>query len=314
VRRAARIGSVFVVAAVLACGAAASASAASTAREVAASLRSDPVFVDQSQGGLVTVPQRGQLRLRIVHADIGRIQIAVVAEKSAERAGGVGALANAIDQAMPGRRGSLLVTNGSNFHVVTSHSVVEPTAAAVRAAVEAHRDEGLDAQLLAAVDGIAEVDPGAERDLSNPPPSLPATPRPNQIADDVDEGVRIGVFIVAAAIALPFLIGTIVFLMALRRRRGAVRDREEINEDDARGELVALGEELQSLDPDVDMPNASARGREEYERALNLYDRANRLLLKDDPSEVELYEARRSIEEGRERLAAARDALGSGQT
>jgi hypothetical protein len=314
VRRAARIGSVFVVAAVLACGAAASASAASTAREVAASLRSDPVFVDQSQGGLVTVPQRGQLRLRIVHADIGRIQIAVVAEKSAERAGGVGALANAIDQAMPGRRGSLLVTNGSNFHVVTSHSVVEPTAAAVRAAVEAHRDEGLDAQLLAAVDGIAEVDPGAERDLSNPPPSLPATPRPNQIADDVDEGVRIGVFIVAAAIALPFLIGTIVFLMALRRRRGAVRDREEINEDDARGELVALGEELQSLDLDVDMPNASARGREEYERALNLYDRANRLLLKDDPSEVELYEARRSIEEGRERLAAARDALGSGQT
>jgi hypothetical protein len=314
VRRAARIGSVFVVAAVLACGAAASASAASTAREVAASLRSDPVFVDQSQGGLVTVPQRGQLRLRIVHADIGRIQIAVVAEKSAERAGGVGALANAIDQAMPGRRGSLLVTNGSNFHVVTSHSVVEPTAAAVRAAVEAHRDEGLDAQLLAAVDGIAEVDPGAERDLSNPPPSLPATPRPNQIADDVDEGVRIGVFIVAAAIALPFLIGTIVFLMALRRRRGAVRDREEINEDDARGELVALGEELQSLDLDVDMPNASARGREEYERALNLYDRANRLLLKDDPSEVELYEARRSIEEGRERLAAARGALGSGQT
>ena len=33
------------------------------------------------------------------------------------------------------------------------------------------------------------------------------------------------------------------------------------------------------------------RGREEYERALNLYDRANRLLLKDDPSEVERYAA-----------------------
>ena len=45
------------------------------------------------------------------------------------------------------------------------------------------------------------------------------------------------------------------------------------------------------------------------ERALDLYDRANRLLLKDDPSEVELYEARRSIEEGRKRVAAARDAL-----
>jgi hypothetical protein len=292
----------------------AAASAASTAREVAASLRSDPVFVDESQSGLLTVPQRGELRLRIVDADIGRIQIAVVAPESAQRAGGLGALANAIDQAMPGRRGSLLVTTGTGFHVVTSHAVVNPTAAAVRAAVESHRDEGLDAQLLAAVDGIAEVDPGAERDLNVPPPSAPATPGPDDFSDDIGEGVRIGVLLVAAAIALPFLIGTIVFLMALRRRRAAVHDREQIDEGDARDQLVALGEELQALDLDVDMPNASPRGREEYQRALDLYDRANRLLLKDDPSEVELYEARRSIEEGRERLAAARDALGAGQT
>jgi hypothetical protein len=128
----------------------------------------------------------------------------------------------------------------------------------VRAAVESHRSEGLGAQLLAAVDGIAEVDPGADSDLNVPPPSAPAMPRPDDVGDDI--------------------------------------------------------EELQALDIDVDMPNASPRGREEYERALDLYDRANRLLLKDDPSEVELYEARRSIEEGRTRLAAARDALGAGQT
>ncbi|HEX6653207.1 MAG TPA: hypothetical protein VF072_10720 [Thermoleophilaceae bacterium] len=309
-RLAARIGGVLVLAAVLACAGAASASAAASAREVAAALRSDPVFVDESQSGLLTVPQRGQVRLRIVDADIGRIQIAVVASQSAERAGGVGALANAIDQAMPGRRGSLLVTNGSNFHVVTSHAVVDPTAAAVRAAVETHQDEGLDAQLLAAVDGIAEVDPGAERDLNAPPPSAPATPSADDVGDDISSGVRIGLFIVAGAIALPFLIGTIVFLMALRRRRAAAHDREQIDEGDARHALVALGEDIQSLDLDVDMPNASARGRDEYRRALDLYDRANRLLLKDDPSEVELYEARRSIEEGRKRLTAARNALG----
>jgi hypothetical protein len=288
--------------------------AASTAREVAGSLRSDPVFVDDSQSGLLTVPQRGQLRLRIVDADIGRIQIAVVAPESAERAGGLRELANAIDQAMPGRRGSLLVTTGSTFHVVTSHAVVKPTAAAVRAGVESHRDEGLDAQLVAAVDGIAQVDPGADGDLNNPPPSAPATPGPSNLDDDIGEGVRIGLLIVAAAIALPFIIGTIVFVMALRRRRAAEHDRERLDEGDARDELVVLGEELQALDLDVDMPNASPRGREEYQRALDLYDRANRLLLKDDPSEVEMYEARRSIDEGRKRLAAARDALGAGQT
>jgi hypothetical protein len=301
--------------AAIACAAPANASAAATAREVAASLRSDPVFVDESQSGLLTVPQRGQLRLRIVDQDIGRIQIAVVAQESAERAGGVGALANAIDGAMgAGRRGSLLVTNGSNFHVVTSHRVVDPTAAAVRAAVESHRSEGLSAQLLAAVDGIAEIDPGAEADVNAPAIEIPSVDRGSDPDDVVGDSVKIGVYVVAAAIALPFLIGAFVFALAMRRRRAAFHDREQIVEGDARSELVALGEELQALDLDVNMPNASARGREEYEQALNLYDRANRLLLKDDPSEVQLYEARRSIEEGRKRLAAARDAFGARTT
>jgi hypothetical protein len=314
VRLSARIGGALVLATAIACWAAASASAAATAREAATALRSDPVYVAESQSGLLTVAQRGQVRLRIVDADIGRIQIAVVSPGSAQRAGGLGALANAIDQAMPGRRGSLLVTTGSGFHVVTSHRVVEPTAAAVRSAVESHRSEGLDAQLLAAVDGIAEVDPGADSDLNAPPPSTPATPRPHNVDDDIGDDFRIGLLIVAAAIALPFLIGAVALLMALRRRRAAAQDREELDEGDARDGLVALGEELEALDLDVDMPKASPRGREEYERALNLYERANRLLSKRDPSEVEMYEARRSIEEGRTRLAAARDALGAGQT
>jgi hypothetical protein len=302
-----RVGLALLVATVSACCATATASAAATA------LRSDPIYVAESQSGLLTVPQRGKLRLRIVDDDIGRIQIAVVSPRSAERAGGLRALANAIDQAMPGRRGSLLATTGENFYVVTSHAVVEPTAAAVRAAVESHSSEGLDAQLLAAVDGIAEVDPGADSDLNAPPVSAPAGARAHDVNDDIGDGLRIGLLIVAAAIALPFLIGAIALLMALRRRRAAVEDREQLDEGDARDELLALGEELESLDLDVDMPNASAQGRDEYERALNLYDRANRLLSKHEPSDVERDEARRSIQEGRAQLAAARDALGAGR-
>ena len=74
-------------------------------------------------------------------------------------------------------------------------------------------------------------------------------------------------------------------------------------------ELVALGEDIRALDLDVDMPGVSQRARDEYERALGLYDRANQLLAGDDPIEVELYEARRSVEEGRARLATARGEL-----
>ena len=100
-----------------------------TVRGIAAALRTDPVYVADSQSRLLTVPQRGRVRLRIVRKDIGRIQIAVVSPEGAQRAGGIGGLANAIDQAMPGRRGALVATTGSAFHVVTSHGVVEPVVA-----------------------------------------------------------------------------------------------------------------------------------------------------------------------------------------
>jgi hypothetical protein len=289
------------------------ASAGSTVREIAAALRADPVYVADSESRQLTVLQRGRVRLRIVRHDLGRIQIAVVSTRTAERAGGLNELANAVDQAMPGRRGALILTTGSAFHVVTSHGVVGPTAAALRAAVESNRRRGLDAQLLAAVDGIAQVDPGAGADVNAPAPSLPSgAPEPDNTVDEVGDSFRLGVLIVAAAIALPFLLGAIALLLAWRRRREAAQDREQLERGDARDELVALGEEIQALDLDVEMPNASLRGRDEYDRALKLYDRANQLLAQKDPSEVELYEARRSLEEGRSRIAEARDALAAG--
>jgi hypothetical protein len=290
----------------------AGAAAGSSVREIAAGLRTDPLYVADSQSRLLTVAERGKVRLRIVRRDIGRIQIAVVSPRSAERAGGLGELANAVDQAMPGRRGSLVVTTGSAWHVVTSHGVVGPTAAALRTAVVANRERGLAAQLLAAVDGIAEVDPGAGADANAPSPGLPTAAgggQSNDVGDDIGDSFRLGVLIVAAAIALPFILGVLVFLAGWRRRREAAQDRETLQRGDARDELIALGEEIQALDLDVEMPNASPHGRDEYERALKLYDRANQLLQKDDPSEVELYEARRSLEEGRARLDAAREAL-----
>jgi hypothetical protein len=295
-------------AACLALAVPAEAVAGSTAREVAQALRGDPVYVAPKVRGLLSVPERGRLRLRIVRRDIGRIQIAVVPSGSAERAGGLNEFANAVDQAMPGRRGALLVTTGSAFHVITSHPVVNPTLAAVRTAVESNRPKGLYGQLLAAVDGIAEVDPGASADPAAPSPG-PAAPNDDEFLDDVGDSFRLGVLIVAAAIALPFMLGALGLLVVWRRRRAATEEREQLTARDARDELLVLGEEIRALDLDVDMPGVSQAARDEYERALSLYDRANQLLAGDDPSDIELYEARRSVEEGRARLAAARQAL-----
>lgn len=274
--------------------------AGSTARQVADALRDDPVYVAPAVSGLLTVAERGRVRVRIAKRDPGRAQVAVVPERSARRAGGLNELANAVDQAMTDRRGALILTTGSAFHVITSHSVVNPTLAALRSAVESNRAKGLAAQLLAAVDGIAEVDPGSTADLGGPVPTSPA----DDPLDDVGDSFRLGVLIVAGAIALPFLLGAVALLLFWRRRHAAAEDREKITLADARDELVALGDEIRSLDLDVDMPGVSQRGRDEYERALGLYDRANKLLAGRDPSEVELTEARRSIAEGRACLAA----------
>jgi hypothetical protein len=112
----------------------------------------------------------------------------------------------------------------------------------------------------------------------------------------------------AAAIALPFLLGALGLLVMWRRRRAVAEEREQLTTRDARDELVAFGEEIRALDLDVDMPGVSQAARDEYERALGLYDHANQLLA-DDPSDVELNEARRALEEGHVRLAAARAAL-----
>jgi hypothetical protein len=90
-----------------------------SSREVARALRTDPVYVAESQRRLLPVPERGRLRLRIAQRDAGRIQVAVVPTQAARGASGLRELANAVDQAMPGRRGALVLTTGTAFHVVT---------------------------------------------------------------------------------------------------------------------------------------------------------------------------------------------------
>jgi hypothetical protein len=283
------------------------ASAADTSREIAAHLRNDPVYVASSQRDELTPAERGRLRIRIARRDVGRIQMVVVAPAAADRAGGIDALANAVDQAMPGRPGSLVVTAGDSSHVITSHSVVQPTLAAVRRAFATHEGDRLVASLLAAVDGIAAVDPGAEGDLNQPSPN--PLSGVDDTVDDVGDTAKLALLIVAGAVALPFLLFALFYVLRWRRRRAAVQDREDLALDDAREALATMAQEISDLDLDTEMPGASARGREDYARALDLYDRANKLLT-GPVTDAELEEAGRTIAQGRAHLATAREELG----
>ena len=84
---------------------------------------------------------------------------------------------------------------------------------------------------------------------------------------------------------------------------------EELDLGTTRDELLALGQDIEDLDLDTQMPNASPAGVQEYQQAMMLYDRANRALKDKDPSQVQIAEAKRCAEEGRAHIRAARSLL-----
>jgi hypothetical protein len=288
---------------------------------VARALESDPVYVHPAVVGRLPPADQGRVRIRIVEEAIGRIKIAVVPDALALQEGGAAGLANNIDRALQ-PRGALIVVAGPAFHVITSHPRAQPTLAALRSAVTRHREDGLAAQLLAAVGGIARVDPGAGEDLRGPVSDPGAgdsdaggsggggSAAPVDDAfDGITDAFRLGVLIVAGAVALPFLLGTIYFLLRVRRRAAREEEVQESGEQAVRRGLVALGDGIRSLDLDTSMPGADRRGLAAYEQAIARYDQANELLT-GDPSAYRVDQARAAIEAGERHIEAARGQLG----
>ncbi len=93
-------------------------------------------------------------------------------------------------------------------------------------------------------------------------------------------------------------------------RRQRRREAEELAEvkDNARDDLVALGDDIRALDVDIEMPDASPAARADYETALNAYDRADqRWRLARKPAELE--PVGEALEEGRWAMSSAKARL-----
>jgi hypothetical protein len=289
-----------------------SAQAAVRVQDVADALEKDPVYVAPSQRDAVPPSAARRLRSKIEELAPGRIQLAVIPQASADRVGGIRSFGNAVDQQLPGRKGSLIATTGRNFQIVTSHTGVNPTLAAVRTAVDRHREDGLSEQLLASVEGVAEVDPGPDADVNGPPPSRNTAPVPRSTPSSTTTGADVALILALVTVGLA-LIPVLFFgtraLLRWRRRRRESSDLLELDLGTARDHLLALGQELQDLDLDTQMPNASPAGIHEYEQAMLLYDRGNRALADEEPSQVQIHEAKRAAEEGRKHVRAARSLL-----
>jgi hypothetical protein len=289
-----------------------------TVHQVAAALKQDPVYVATSERGQLSPATARRLRRTIARLDRGRVQIAVVPAASADRVGGIRSFANAVDQAMPDRRGALIATSGRDFQVVTSYSDVDPTLGALRHAISTHEHDGLGPQLLAGVEGIADVDPGARGDINGPSgrgnevPSQPV-PAPGSSGGGSDAGAIVAI-VIGALVLIPLLALGIWALLRWRGRHKAAAEMEELDLGSTRDELLALGQDIEDLDIDTQMPNAPQAGVQEYQRALMLYERGNRAFADKDPSRLQISEAKRAAEEGRAHIEAARRLLGTDPT
>ena len=283
---------------------------AAGAAAIADSLRGDSVYVDPAVRSSLSSGDERRLERDIARRDRGRIKLAVVSPRTATQAGGVAALANALDRRL-GAPGTVIVHAGPRLWLVTAYPDSQGAQAAVQQAFDAHRR--LAAQLAESISGIASIDPGPSREVPSrsvplviPTPRIPTVPAPPaRTSHGSSSAATIAIVVGTAA---PFLVwGLIVLRRSLRTRREA---RETFEDDlaDARQQLVALGDDIGELDLDTSMPNADATGKHEYEQALDQYQRAERLL-GEDANPRRLARANAALGEGRRLMDSARSRL-----
>ena len=283
------------------------ANAQPNAEAAASALGSDPVYVHQGSAKRLTVPEQGRVRLEIATSALGRVKVAVVPDEVAARSGGVQGFPTQVERAL-GLLGTLIVVAGPNYWAVTSYPDSERAAAALRSAVRARNDDRLVDELVPAIRRIGRIDPGFAGDIRVPQPPV-EIPDADEFLDDIGDAFKLGVLIVAAAVALPFILGVILVLLRIRRGRAREEEVRESGERSADTELVALGDEIRSLDLDTSMPNAPRAALAEYEQAISRYDQANELL-SGDPTGYRVEQAQAAIAAGRRHIAAARERLG----
>jgi hypothetical protein len=196
------------------------------------------------------------------------VRIAILPDSAGDPNRTVTALADRV-----GQPGTYAVVVGNSFRVSGSREAEE---AATEAFAE-HRGDGVDAVLANFVD---------------------------RLAGEGDGGIGAGGLIL---LGLAGAGGAAVVVGVRRRRREEAAQFAEVK-DNARDDLVALGDEIRALDLDMEMPDVSGGARTDYETAVNAYDRANRTwAVARRPDDLEPVGA--ALEEGRWAMLSARARL-----
>jgi hypothetical protein len=273
------LGATLAALALLATGASASTVNGIDVASLARSLDADPVQVVGSPAQSLTGSQVRSLRARIHRVDDGRIWLAVVKSLSQ---GPTRRLSNALS-------GYLNANGGGTVVVVAGPSVWGSTswedgAGATARLADAFKNdrEPLAGQLRQVVDSFAggdlaaghpQIDGGqgsqsgdatatTATNGSSPPPSSTST------STSSSSGSAAGLIVGLVVVLLILGFFAVRFAPRIRGARRASHYRREEHADalaQVNADFVKLGEEIEALDIDTSMPNASSEGKDEYQ-------------------------------------------------
>ena len=256
--------------------------------EAVTALRSSPVYVDPDAEEAISSSEERELERAIVDEGAGPMYVAIVPEAITDEAGGSAEQALRGIRAGVGQPGTYAIVAGSRFR---AGSDVLERGVAGRLATDAFEIRG-DEGVLPTLKEFASLVGEARRNGGEPPSEGPGT----------------GGF---GGLGLLALLGGGAALFAFSRSRRRRREtaaqvaelRETVNED-----LAALGADIRALDLDIEMPDVDPAAKEDYGRAVDRYDHAERALDRaSDPTDfAPIAEA---LEEGRWAMASAKARL-----
>jgi hypothetical protein len=256
-------------------------------RDAADALARDPVYVHPEAIPSISAAEAEELRDRTANAG-GAVYVAVLPSAALHEGGTAEGVLRELAR-LTKRRGTYAVAVGGAFRAGSNGAERASAAGLADEIYRQHRDDGLGATLVAYVEAIAErreSAPGAE-------------PGGEESGGDGSDLAVLGVLGAAAA-------GGIA-LVAVRRRRRASAQLAEVKEA-AEEDLVALAEDVQGLELDVDMPGADRRAREDYGHAVQAYERASGAFGRARTTgDLEIVTG--AVDEGRHAMASARARL-----
>jgi hypothetical protein len=281
---------------------------------LAQALERTPVQVAGSPSLSISDNAARALSTRIRRVDPGRMWIAVVPSMSQ---GPTSRLSNALS-------GYLNADGGGTVVVVAGGSVWGSTSwedggAATARLAAAFKDphEPLARQLRTVINSFASGDAAADHPkiggspgtasqsstATQPSGSAPASNGSGNSSSGSSAGLIVG--LVALALVVLFVLARSGPRMRRAQRASHRRKQEQADaHEQAQADFVKLGEAIEALDIDSSMPNASARGKDEYAKALDCHDQAERRL-KNADDDYQFERALAVLKEGLEHVQAA---------